>query len=93
MTRGIGETRFLSQGKQARRIRLAHRHRGDMLNFNLARQFDAIVCLSAIAYALTVSRLQQTLQTMSRHLRSRGVVIAEPFLKPEDVSLQPALAG
>ena len=61
-------------------------HQGDMVDFNLGRRFDAIVCLfSAIAYALTVPRLHQTLQTMSRHLRPGGVVIAEPFLKPEDV--------
>jgi ubiquinone/menaquinone biosynthesis C-methylase UbiE len=59
---------------------------GDMVDLNLGRQFDAVVCLfSAIAYALTVPRLHQTLQTMSRHLWPGGVVIAEPFIRPEDV--------
>ena len=61
-------------------------HQGDMVDFNLGRQFDAVVCLfSSIAYALTVPRLHQTLLTMSRHLWPGGVVIAEPFLKPETV--------
>jgi len=61
-------------------------HQGDMVDFNLGRQFDAVVCLfSAIAYARTVPRLHQTLQTMSRHLWPGGVVIAEPFIRPEDV--------
>jgi len=61
-------------------------HQGDMVDFNLGRQFDAVVCLfSAIAYALTVPRLHQTLLTFSRHLRPGGVVIAEPFIRPEDV--------
>ena len=61
-------------------------HRGDIMSFDLARQFDAIVCLfSSIAYVLTVPRLEQALLTLSRHLSPGGVVIVEPFLKPEDV--------
>lgn len=61
-------------------------HPGDMLNFDLTRQFDAIVCLfSSIAYVLTVPRLKQALRALSRHLSPGGVVIVEPFLKPEDV--------
>ncbi len=61
-------------------------HPDDMVTFDLGRPFDAVVCLfSSIAYVLTVPRLKQTLWTMSRHLKPGGVVITEPFLKPEDV--------
>jgi len=60
-------------------------HRADMTTFDLGRQFDAIICLFAsIAYTLTVPRLHQTLQNMARHLRPGGVLIVEPFIKPED---------
>lgn len=59
-------------------------HRADMADFDLGRRFDVIVCLfSAIAYAMTVPRLQQILQTMRRHVHPGGVVIVEPFIMPE----------
>ena len=61
-------------------------HQGDMMNFDLGRQFDAIVCLfSSIAYVLTVPRLEQTLRNMHRHTRHGGIVIVEPFITPDDV--------
>ena len=59
-------------------------HQGDMVDFELGRRFDAIVCLfSAIAYTITVPRLRQALTTMRRHLYPGGVVIVEPFIPPE----------
>ena len=59
-------------------------HQADMLDFDLGRQFDVIVCLfSAIAYALTADRLNATLRTIGRHLRPGGVFAAEPFIAPE----------
>lgn len=61
-------------------------HQADMVDFDLGRRFDAVLCLfSAIAYALTVPRLRQTVQTFARHLRPGGVTVVEPFLRPEDV--------
>ncbi len=60
-------------------------HQGNMVDFDLGRQFDAIVCLfSAIAYAGTVARLGQAIRTMRAHLRPGGVVIIEPFIRPEE---------
>lgn len=54
--------------------------RGDMLDFSLNRQFDAIVCLfSSIGYARTIPRLDRAIATMSRHLRPGGVLVVEPW--------------
>ncbi len=59
-------------------------HGADMVDFNLDRRFDVIVCLfSSVAYVMTAPRLRQTLQTMSRHLHPGGVVIIEPWITPE----------
>jgi SAM-dependent methyltransferase len=59
-------------------------HQASMVDFDLGRHFDAVVCLfAAIAYTLTVPRLRQTLGTLARHTRPGGVVIVEPFIAPE----------
>jgi SAM-dependent methyltransferase len=61
-------------------------HRADLTSFDLGRRFDAVVCLfSAIAYAHTVAMLHQAVRTMARHLHPGGVLIVEPFIRPEDV--------
>ena len=58
-------------------------HQADMVDFQLDHQFDVIVCLfSSIGYVKTVSQLQQTLQSMSRHVHPGGLVIIEPWLMP-----------
>ncbi len=60
-------------------------HQGSMTNFDLNKQFDVVICLfSSIAYAKTVSGLQQAVATMERHLRPGGVLIIEPFFTPEE---------
>lgn len=59
-------------------------HQGDMTSFDLGRAFDAITCLfSAIGYAGTVEKLDRAVATMARHLKPGGVIIIEPWLKPE----------
>ena len=59
-------------------------HQADMVDFDLARRFHVITCLgSAIGAVKTLPRLEQTLQTMRRHLQPGGVVIVEPWLSPE----------
>jgi ubiquinone/menaquinone biosynthesis C-methylase UbiE len=59
-------------------------HHADMVGFDLGRQFDVVVCLfSAIAYARSVPRLEQALGNMSRHVRPGGLVIVEPFIRPD----------
>lgn len=60
-------------------------HLGDMIGFNLAKRFDVIICMfGAIAYAPNAQRLDQTLGTFARHLKPGGVVIVEPWVRPED---------
>ncbi len=59
-------------------------HLGDMVNFDLGRRFDAIVCLSsAIGYVVTVDRLRAAIATMARHLSPGGVLLVEPWLTPD----------
>ncbi len=59
-------------------------HHGDMLDFELKRQFDAIVCLfSSIGYVKTKPRLQKTIKNMTRHLVPGGVLLIEPWFAPE----------
>ena len=62
-------------------------HQADMINFALGRQFDVIVCLfSAIGYVKTLDRLHMTIETMHRHTAPGGLIIVEPWLKPNDYS-------
>jgi len=59
-------------------------HQGDMVDFNLRTQFDAITCLfSSIGYVKTKPRLEQAIQTMARHLKPGGTLIVEPWFTPE----------
>lgn len=59
-------------------------HQGDMADFDLGRQFDAVICLfSAIAYVKTVERLRQTLRTLRRQSAPGGVVLVEPWHRPQ----------
>ncbi len=55
--------------------------RGDMRTFKLDKQFDVIVCLfSAIGHLKTHANLAKTIKNFSRHLKSGGVMIVEPFV-------------
>lgn len=59
-------------------------HKGDMVNFDLSKQFNAVTCLfSAIGYAITVPNLQSTVKSLERHTKPGGVVIVEPWFSPE----------
>ena len=59
-------------------------HRGNMMDFDLGRQFDAIVCLfSSIGYVRTKANLQKTVRNLDRHLVSGGVLLIEPWFTPE----------
>jgi SAM-dependent methyltransferase len=58
-------------------------HIGDMVGFDLQRQFDVVVSLfSAIAYAYPVARLHQAIAAMARHVVPGGLLIIEPFFTP-----------
>jgi ubiquinone/menaquinone biosynthesis C-methylase UbiE len=57
---------------------------GDMVNFNLNRQFDIVVCLfSAIGYVKTKPRLQKAIKSMCQHLLPGGVLLVEPWFTPD----------
>ena len=61
-------------------------HLADMVDFDLGRQFDAVTCLfSAIGYAVTVEKLNRTMQTIANHLLPGGVTVVEPWLMPEQI--------
>ena len=60
-------------------------HQGDLLDFRLEQTFDAITCLfGSIAYVKTLDRLQQAVANMAEHLVPGGVLLIEPFIRPED---------
>ncbi len=66
------------------RLRDIPLHLQDMIGFNLGARFDAIVCLfGSIGYVPNVRLLDQTLETFARHVRPGGVVIVEPWVRPE----------
>ena len=55
--------------------------KADMINFDLKKQFDVILCLfSSIGYVKTYSNLSKTLTNFSKHLKPGGVLIIEPWL-------------
>ena len=61
-------------------------HRGNMLTFDLHKQFDAITCLfSAIGYMRTIRELNLAIRNMARHLKPGGVIIVEPWLTPDKI--------
>jgi ubiquinone/menaquinone biosynthesis C-methylase UbiE len=59
-------------------------HQADLIDFDLKRQFDVLTCLfSSIGYVKTTARLNQAVQTMTRHLVTGGVLLVEPWFTPE----------
>lgn len=57
---------------------------GDMLDFRIDRSFDVVTCLfSSIGYVKTVTRLNQAIANMARHLVPGGLLIVEPWLMSE----------
>jgi ubiquinone/menaquinone biosynthesis C-methylase UbiE len=56
---------------------------GDMIDLELGRQYDAILCLfSSIGYLKTIDRVVAALWGFARHLRPSGVLIVEPSFAP-----------
>lgn len=57
---------------------------GDMIDFDLDRQFDVVVSLfSSIGYTKTVEKMNRAIGCMARHLHPGGVLIVEPWLNPD----------
>ena len=58
----------------------------DMIDFHLGRRYDSVLNLfGAIAHALTVPRLRDTLACMRDHLAPGGVAIVQPYLTPDEL--------
>jgi SAM-dependent methyltransferase len=59
-------------------------HQGDMVDFDLRKQYDTVVCLfGSIGYARTRDRLFAALRTFARHTTAGGVVMVDPWLTPD----------
>ena len=59
-------------------------HQGNMINFDLDRQFDIVTCLfSSIGYVKTKTNLHKAVKNMTKHLLPGGVLIVEPWFTPE----------
>jgi len=59
-------------------------HLGDMVDFDLGKRFDAVICLfSSIGYVRSKARLHRAISCMAKHLRTGGLLIVEPWLTPD----------
>ena len=59
-------------------------HQGDMLDFDLGRRFDVVLCLfSSIGYAGTTERLNRAVKSMAGHLQPGGLLVVEPWFAPD----------
>ena len=57
---------------------------GDMCEFQLDTQFDAVLCLfSSIAYTKTVERMEQAVANMAGHVNPGGILLLERWITPE----------
>ncbi|MEP6708856.1 MAG: class I SAM-dependent methyltransferase [Verrucomicrobiota bacterium] len=60
-------------------------HQANMVNFDLDRRFDVIICLfGSIGYVKTIDNLEQAISSMARHLKPGGMLFVEPWLRPEN---------
>lgn len=58
--------------------------RADMVDFDLGRRYDAVLCLfSSIGYVRTLANLRSALASFRRHVAAGGIVIVEPWLTPD----------
>jgi SAM-dependent methyltransferase len=55
----------------------------DMSDFQLSRQYDAVICLfSSIGYLKTLDRVALALRCFREHLAPGGVIMVEPWFAP-----------
>lgn len=58
--------------------------RANMIDFDLGRRYDAVICMfSSIGYVLTLEHVTATLSRFAAHLAPGGVVIVEPWFRPD----------
>jgi len=61
---------------------------GDMTGFQLRRRYDGVLNLfGAIAHAVTLPRLRDTVACMRDHLAPGGVVVVQPYLTPDELKV------
>jgi SAM-dependent methyltransferase len=61
---------------------------GDMTGFQLGRRYDGVLNLfGAIAHAVTLPRLRDTMACMRDHLVPGGVVVVQPYLTPDELQV------
>jgi SAM-dependent methyltransferase len=59
-------------------------YHADMTDFATGKTYDAITCLfSAIGELLDIEQVNSAIRTMAQHLKPGGVLIVEPWLRPE----------
>ena len=59
-------------------------HIGDMRDFDLAMEFDIVLCLfSSIGYMKTIAELKAAAENLMRHLAPGGILIVEPWLRAD----------
>ncbi len=59
-------------------------HLGNMIDFDLGRRFDVVVCLfSSIAYITSPGELRSVITCAANHLNPGGVLIIEPWFAPD----------
>jgi SAM-dependent methyltransferase len=59
-------------------------HAGDMIDFDLDRQFDVVTCLfSSIGYVKTLDNVRRAVACMTHHLLPGGLLIVEPWFTPD----------
>jgi SAM-dependent methyltransferase len=58
-------------------------HQGDMVGFDLGRQFDVVTCLfSSIGYVRTLDNLRKAIAAMAAHVLPGGLLLVEPWFTP-----------
>jgi ubiquinone/menaquinone biosynthesis C-methylase UbiE len=60
-------------------------HLQSMIDFDLKKKFDVITCLfGSIAYVKTPDNLFKSVESMSKHLNQKGLLIIEPWFSKEN---------
>jgi SAM-dependent methyltransferase len=58
-------------------------HHANMLDFDLVRKFDVVVCLfSSIGYVVTKQGLHLAIKNMQKHTAPGGLLVVEPWFGP-----------
>lgn len=58
--------------------------RADMVDFDWGATFDAVICMfSSIGYLTSLESIEQAYRRFAAHLAADGVLIVEPWLRPD----------